>query len=182
MHWFGVQLQHKTKKRCEPCLLCGIFPTLTKFVVLLQSGHIQSPYFIISRDVYRNERWYKYQNVNPLLNSLSQTYLYICSLGFLLTFTFDYNTYIHPYIQTSLYIHTLPVHTYIHTPSIPSWGGQCEWHRMARMTGPVILCYSVNIHSYIHTYVHRYNKYIIDPPFGGINDTFYDVCMYGHHI
>ena len=52
------------------------------------------------------------------------------------------NTYIHTYI-----------HTYIFTVSlIPPWEDQCEWHRTTRMKGPdcaVIMCNSINIHTYI---------------------------------
>ena len=34
------------------------------------------------------------------------------------------------------------------------WEGQCEWHRMTRMTGPgcAVMCNLINIHTYIHTW------------------------------
>ena len=41
----------------------------------------------------------------------------------------------------------LPTHTHTHT--IPPWEDQCEWHRMARMTGPdcAVMCNLTNTHT-----------------------------------
>ena len=52
------------------------------------------------------------------------------------------------------------INTYISIIDPPFWEGQCEWHRMTRMTGPdcAVMCNLINIHTYIH---------IVDPPSGG---------------
>ena len=74
---------------------------------------------------------------------------------------------IHTY-YIHIYIHTKYIHTHIHTRYIPTkqvslippWEDQCEWHIMARMTGPdcAVMCNLINIYTYIvvHTYVRTY--------------------------